>query len=124
MNKEKQRIAIAEACNLPKPYSMWFGKVPDTPCHSVMVKNGVKHGIPIPDYLNDLNAMAEAEKVKEMAFDSDYAYWLARIAVRDRGLTEDRLNVGDGFQIALTATAAQKAEAFLKALNLWKEDSK
>ena len=74
----------------------------------------------VANYLNDHNAMAEAEKVKEMAFDSDYAYWLARIAVRDRGLTEDRLNVGDGFQIALTATAAQKAEAFLKALNLWK----
>ena len=111
MTPEAQRIAIAEACGWkPNPFQMDMrGQVfPQSP----------------PDYLNDLNAMAKAEKVKEMAFDSDYAYWLARIAVRDRGLKEDRLNVGDGFQIALTATAAQKAEAFLRALNLWKEASK
>lgn len=116
MNKEKQRIAIAEACG-------WTMTQGDMAAHGAwlqMTGESLPNINYAPDYLNDLNAMAEAEKVKEMAFDSDYAYWLARIAVRDRGLTEDRLNVGDGFQIALTATAAQKAEAFLKALNLWK----
>ena len=113
MSPDAQRIAIAEACGW-KPLFI-----------SCDLNGNPFPGQDVPpDYLNDLNAMSEAEKVKEMAFDSDYAYWLARIAVRDRGLNEDRLNVGDGFQIALTATAAQKAEAFLKALNLWKEASK
>ncbi len=119
MTPEAQRIAIAEACG--------WTVINDTLCHVTPDKDGLPQIAWIarlPDYLNDLNAMAEAEKVKGMAFDSDYAYWLAHIAVRDRGLDEDRLNVGDGFQIALTATAAQKAEAFLKALNFWKEDSK
>jgi hypothetical protein len=114
MTPEAQQIAIAEACGLSD-----ISKIGEQLMHG-----GTGIFLNVPDYLNDLNAMAEAEKVKEMAFDSDYAYWLAHIAVRDRGLNEDRLNVGDGFQIALTATAAQKAEAFLKALNLWKEASK
>jgi hypothetical protein len=110
MNKEKQLIAIAEACG-------W------KPLFISRDLNGNPfpgQDVP-PDYLNDLNAMAEAEKVKEMAFDSDYAYWLARIAVRDRGLNEDRLNVGDGFQIALTATASQRAEAFLRTIEKWED---
>lgn len=62
---------------------------------------------PLPDYLNDLNAMHEAEKV----------------------LTEDQArNYSEllrGFQVvhfgAIHATASQRAEAFLRTLGLWED---
>jgi hypothetical protein len=115
MKPEEQRVAIAKAffgdnyrvklIGHPRPEHYRWGD----------------NLVPTPDYLNDLNTMHEAEKVKEMAFDSDYAYWLAHVAVRDRGLNEDKLDVGDGYQIALTATAAQRAEAFLRTIGKWEE---
>ncbi|CAB4165051.1 hypothetical protein UFOVP817_29 [uncultured Caudovirales phage] len=67
---------------------------------------------PLPDYLNDLNAMHEAEK----SLSDGNAYWefirhLHEIAKRDSlPFIADRAN----------ATAAQRAKAFLKTLNLWK----
>ena len=52
----------------------------------------------MPDYLNDLNAMHEAEKVLNDHQWDDYICQLGH---------------------AMGATAAQRAEAFLKTLNLW-----
>lgn len=111
MTPESQQIAIAEACGLPKPYSMWSGKDRNTPCHSVMVNNGVKRGIPIPDYLNDLNAMHEAEQVLPAGQWDRYAQWLRELTSSNRR-----------FLIA-HATAAQRAEAFLRTIGKW-EDAK
>ena len=102
MTEEQQRIAIAEACGythvrivkaIEGPPDIGIGHHPTEP-HS------------IPDYLNDLNAMHEAEVV---IIKSGYT------AIRTY---EDLLQK----QIAniIFATAAQRAEAFLKALNLWK----
>ena len=117
MNTDKQRIAIAEACGWKCPcgfkeaFACWVRP------------SAMEHQTEwLPDYLVDLNAMHEAEKAKEMAFDSDYAYWLAHVAVRDRGLNEDKLDVGDGYQIALTSIAAQRAEAFLRTVGKWEKD--
>jgi len=121
MNKEKQRIAIAEACNLPKPYSMWYGRLANTLCHSVIAKDGRKSGIPIPDYLNDLNAMHEAEKTLT---DEQIARWQ-----RDLWLTCEN----DFYALEacappivlrrfISATAAQRAEAFLRTIGKWEED--
>jgi len=125
MNPNKQRISIAEACGW---VFMDGGNFSGIDYKSVKPPHGLtctmSHSAAIlstPDYLNDLNAMHEAEKAKEMAFDSDYAYWLAHVAVRDRGLNEDKLDVGDGYQIALTSTAAQRAEAFLRTIGKWEE---
>ena len=108
MKPEKPRIAIAEACGLPKPYSMCFGKVPNTLCHSVMVTNGVKHGMPIPDYLHDLNAMHEAEKVLTDKQWDTYCY---------------RLDEVGGMRHCTHTTANQRAETFLRTLSLWQETS-
>lgn len=58
-----------------------------------------------PDYLKDLNAMHEAEKVLNDDQWSTYADLL-------------RLECGHCFRLA-AATAKQRAEAFLKTLNLW-----
>jgi len=70
----------------------------------------------IPDYCNDLNAMHEAEK----AFENDYQReeYAARIINGDMWKSE-QFSEGDA-ETTLFATAAQRAEAFLKTLNLWK----
>ena len=96
MNQEEQRIAIAEACGWKTGYrdpEAWH---------------------PLPDYLNDLNAMHEAEKTLWKQGTSDYD----PLARRRYYHTLDQLT-GDQWD-TITATATQRAEAFLKALNLWK----
>ena len=60
-----------------------------------------------PDYLNDLNAMHEAEKVLTNEHWETYAGHLAEL---HQPLASFRF---------LHATAAQRAEAFLRTLNLW-----
>jgi len=72
--------------------------------------------VELPDYCNDLNAMHEAEK----AFANDYQReeYAARICNGNMWRSEHFVD-GD-VETALFATAAQRAEAFLKTLNLWK----
>jgi len=96
MNPEAQRIKIAEACG-------WFFM--DDSWH---YPNGAK-AIATPDYLNDLNAMQEAENVL-----TNEQWWLFV-----EFLTEIR---GGGVALCISATAAQRAEAFLKTLNLWNHE--
>ncbi len=88
MNKEKQRIAIAEAC----------GEDSDS----------IVRGL-IPDYLNDLNAMHEAETV--LILDCVWATYL------------DKLSVVVAEKSLVNATAAQRARAFLETLGLWDNGS-
>lgn len=67
-----------------------------------------------PDYLNDLNAMHEAEKrlVKEDAPEMLGNYHAHLIQVMDCKTCSWR---------RIHATAAQRAEAFLRTLDLWTE---
>jgi hypothetical protein len=101
MTPEQQRIVIAEACG-------WENVAPR------IVKN-VKHqgdditvGIWsdngwIPDYLNDLNAMHEAEKV---LVSLQWVSYLKRLqTLCDESVTWP-----------IHATAAQRAEAFLRTI--------
>lgn len=74
----------------------------------------------LPDYLNDLNAMHEAEKVLGDKW-MPYASKLLEITTGcGPNMPLGFLN-GGTLCAAVHATAAQRAEAFLKALNLWKE---
>jgi hypothetical protein len=57
----------------------------------------------MPDYLNDLNAMARAEKVLNEEQRGEYRHELI-----------DMLGTNWGF-----ATAAQRAEAFLRTIGKW-----
>ena len=97
MNPEHQLIAIAEACGW-KPETYWAqpiepGDIPVTTSP--------------PDYLNDLNAMHEVEKV----------------------LTNEQLEVycnilhkpNHGVYWAIHSTASQRAEAFLRTIGKWEE---
>lgn len=117
MNNEKQRIAIAEACGLPKPYSKWSGADGGTLCHSVTVEDGLKRAKHIPDYLNDLNAMHEAEKVLTVGQRIEY--------VREIGFIFTGRNdraIPDWWLIHL-ATAELRAEAFLRAIGKWEDEA-
>jgi hypothetical protein len=62
----------------------------------------------VPDYLNDLNAMHEAEKVLFPKHEAKWAMLMSEVC-------------GHSWRIIYTATAAQRAEAFLITLNLWKQ---
>lgn len=64
-----------------------------------------------PDYLSDLNAMARAEKVI-----IEKRLWPIYCDHLCRGTPAN-------YPIAIRATAAQRAEAFLKTLSLW-DDTK
>lgn len=99
MTEEAQRIAIAEACGKSATRKTVFGETVPT------------NGWNLPDYLNDLNAMHEAEKM----------------LTRQQMLTyqEDIWKVSHAPEFAswgyIHATAAQRAEAFLRTKGLWVE---
>lgn len=121
MSPEAQRIAIAEACGY-KPYPWFTGEF--------LMKQG-NLGPPfwskdgkdayVPDYLNDLNATIEAEKViTDIRICEKFVLNLLSIIKSghlfgDTGLCE--LCVW----YCLQATAAQRAEAFLRTIGKWKE---
>ena len=71
----------------------------------------IENSAPLPDYLNDLNAMHEAEKVlTEKGVNPWWTYvdWINR-----HNLTPF------GQSTAAHATAAQRAEAFLRTIGKW-----
>ena len=105
MTPERQRIAIAEACgwkHILKDPVLFRGTPPWS-------DNDGLHEI--PDYLSDLNAMHEAEKVL------DSADWIRY----HRKLRSIIMESGRAQSQEVSATAAQRAEAFLRTLNLWSE---
>jgi hypothetical protein len=120
MNKEKQRIAIAEACGWKdikdtnhedvniesRSISCWSG-LTGVPPKFIHYENRIR----IPDYLNDLNAMAEAEKVLQDDREAAFRGWLWLA----HGQPELRCAI-------VHATAAQRAEAFLKTIGKWEDD--
>lgn len=67
----------------------------------------------VPNYHGDLNAMHEAQKVLNEVEQRDYAF---RILLKtDIGAV---VNLNDSFRL-LNATAAQRAEAFLRTIGQW-----
>lgn len=129
MKPEAQRIAIAEACGWQDCKTA--SKIGRTITKTIVATNDVerakgnvreKRGLPnwpyvtVPDYLNDLNAMHEAEKGLLKTKVKSYLRNLRACTGMDyfEEVTEFRY---------VTATAAQRAEAFLKTLNLWNEES-
>ncbi len=109
MKQEQQRIAIAEACGITVRADL-SGYCND--------HQGCADWNVIPDYLNDLNAMHEAEKVLDAGQRRIFGDFLA-IAV---GHTEPSMARGYDLWLGASAAAAQRAEAFLRTLNLWKPE--
>lgn len=109
MTPEAQRIAIVEACGWKKV--RWYGDE----LHSHLAGYHPYGGLhTIPDYLNDLNAMHEAEKIIIEATETPQ---------NDHRRREWRriLKKLCGYSYSEHTSAAQRAEAFLRTLNLWTE---
>lgn len=101
---DQQRIAIAEACGwkIEKACGTWIGKPlgEQGPMDEIL------------DYLDDLNAMHEAEKVLT-GYQQTVTY-------------SDNLMKIVGYHTfdSAHATAAQRAEAFLRTIGKWEEARK
>ena len=120
MSPEKQRLLIAEACgwnvytnpqeNSGHRYSAPKGTSPFLGRHT------------LPDFLKDLNAMHEAEKCSAIrAVGYAFAYLPNLAVVVRRDALPHQFDDEDIRNACVFATAAQRAEAFLKTLGLWEE---
>jgi hypothetical protein len=123
MTPEQKRIAIAKACGWknhdhPDVMALKVGwAMPEKWCMNPQGVLCLNHDR--PDYLNDLNAMHEAEKVLTEGNQKwnyiDLLHRLVGIQNKDEGI---------GCAYATTfSTAAQRAEAFLRTLNLRKDEA-
>lgn len=97
MTNDEINIAIAKACGWELTPNAWWYKAGEY--------------LPFaPDYCNDLNAMHEAEKVlPDLRLYIKFLYLV---------VSDDLLNTSNE---PAFATAHQRAEAFLRTLNLWTE---
>ncbi len=119
MKNEEQRIAIAEACG-------WTDMARTDKAgyyHGCLMGNhDYGHLQPVPDYLGDLNAMHEAEKVLTLDQQDSYAATLGEDALRrTHSVITYRSEWKDSAWHIVHANATQRAEAFLRTLNLWTE---
>lgn len=117
MNPLDQRIAIAEsvghkwsnADTVESGYTSW---------HHFVEQCGVEVlNYSFPDYLTDLNAMHEVEKT--IAQKMAYVIALHRICNVDNSAWD--LPTTDKQWNYVTATAAQRAEAYLRTIGKWKD---
>jgi hypothetical protein len=99
MTQHEKRIKIAEACG-------WTGFSPDSTTNFVrcIAKGPDGEWGLTPNYFNDLNAMREVEDILTPSEEQLYFETLHETAGNTR---------------FYRATAAQRAEAFGKTLNLW-----
>jgi hypothetical protein len=106
MKPEQQRIAIAEATGWKcSEYSHELGQLV-AQC--------------TPDYIHDLDAMHEAEQslwLKDWNLRYVFCDHLAG-AIRGRRVNRNEW----GPELMLDATAAQRAEAFLRTIGKWEEE--
>jgi len=111
MSPNEQRIAIAEACGWTNIREREFGRglVGEHPT--------IKTHAGIDDYLNDLNACHEMEKHLGQLRSGIYSCELRKII--------SKFNSEPPYVNSFEwhATAAQRCEAFLKTLGLWRDDA-
>lgn len=111
MSPQSQRIAIAESCGWRRTSSVsgiaeaWI--------------DGPEYNTLLPDYLNDLNAMHEAEKTLDAEAQYRFINNLADILKEGSDWMRWPPCIGNVFR----AASAQRAEAFLKTIGEW-DDSK
>jgi len=121
MSPEKQRTVIAEACGWIKCHecddgggcAFWWKHDEDRTGRATHF---------LPDYLLDLNALQEVEKGLDFDQQEDFINELSAIMGNDDGDSDSYLQWfhQEAFAVA-HATASQRAEAFLKTLNLWED---
>ncbi len=102
MSPEEQRIAITEACGWTETEAWLNGRR----CFEHADSNAGWDFDSLPDYLNDLNAIHEAEI--QLEAEDNHAY----------GCYCSELYEKYGNMVSLTAS--QRCEAFLKTIGKWK----
>lgn len=108
MNKEEQRIAIAEACGWKDCHESENWAATIGTLHEV---NGNQYAL-LADYLNDLNAMHEAEKALLISSFMWETYSEILAAISDCNEYEP-----------IAANAMQRAKALLKTIGKWEGDN-
>jgi hypothetical protein len=106
MTINEKRIAIAEACGWKCDKSGGWNKW----SHPKLQPSNTSNGL--PDYLNDLNAMNEAEWTLDTVQYRQFADELWESARR-------KARTSRTLEHYLSATAAQRFDALGKTLNLW-----
>ena len=109
MTEEQINIAIAEACgwnndDIERGYTL------------------CQFSESVPNYCNDLNAMHEAEATLNYEQGEQFEDELCDICVCDMENRHKEYPLPFRFAVA-HATAQQRAEAFLKTINKWKEQN-
>lgn len=123
MTPEAQRIAIAEACGLcTAPSSEWkrtqyyveYNQDDEFECKRCKERKESPHHS-LPDYLKDLNVMHEAEKTLRGEQGIVFRFELAKNS-------DGKKAQFPTVEAAMChATAAQRAEAFLRTIGKWEE---
>lgn len=114
MKPEAQRIAIAEACGWrPAEDHPQMGKVWTPPSWCADASHYPLNDL--PDYLGSLDAMHEAENILPVVQRSFYCNYLMF------GVPVHEPSGIFGHWQTVNATAAQRAEAFLRTIGKWKE---
>ena len=118
MTREQQRIAIAEVCGWTAREDIEnFWRAVDASgnmTHELWMSESNVWAAGIPDYPHDLNAMHQAESILNADQMVSYDYHLDRVVGNGR----QALNI-DYF--LWSATASQRAEAFLRTIGKWEE---
>lgn len=114
MTQEEKRIAIAEACGWIRDERCDNWKKPSEDEFAVAFMDGSPMRRQLPDYFGDLNAAHEMEK--SMTVDQA---WIFTRHLSDLLGVSGGMGSGSVDEWPWHATAAQRAEAFGKALNLW-----
>jgi hypothetical protein len=116
MNKEEQRIAIAEACGYE--FKTHEGK---SYCFFEELDGWVYWENIIPHYLDDLNAMHKAEEVLTEEQLYDYGNALDRVTLPKTRMEMCYVHGPEAgmYPDLFRATAAQRAEAFLRTIKKW-----
>lgn len=118
MTPEEKRVRIAEICGwtgtLHDEGTAW-GMAPET---MVILRSAAEHPFKclfeLPDYLNDLNAMAEAEKslLKDGQL-SQKSFMYAQHLIRMNGGCQDGTPLHGPMWKILTSSSEMRADAFL-----------
>ena len=118
MDKKEQRMAIASACR-----ELWTDKGFKWTSSGLLYR--VEDGqMTTVDPLNDLNVMAEVKKgLNRKELRNSYLNYLWELLglVKDSYFWDENNSIGLQ-KLVLEVTAEQEAEAFLKAIDLWKTD--
>ena len=119
MNQEKQRVAIAEACGWTHEEAQRGFK---TAKLNVDGKDYDRISDNLPDYLNDLNAMHNAEAQCEMHYDQKWIETIVMVSHDVFRRDADRTDGWDWVSMVSRLSAAQRAEAFLRTIGKWEEE--